>query len=306
MLNKKVKVIYFSVNDSAARQLELSWGKFFSLIFSTFIVLLVLVSTTIAVFTDFYQNIEIASLSKLNTLLKVQLVDMGSKIHQIESKIKNIENEDDDLRIFAKLPTIDSDTRSVGVGGFLDVNYEMPLVSEEISDHVLEYKNILDKMERRIELTKVSRDEIKTKVEENKIMMKHTPSIKPLIDGRITDKFGFRLHPIIDKIQRHPGIDIGAATGTEVFATASGVVEKVVTKYTVNRSYGKYIIINHGFGIKTKYGHLSKILVRKGQKIDRWNPIGLVGETGLATGPHLHYEVIQEGLQKDPLIFILN
>ncbi|MFQ5771758.1 MAG: M23 family metallopeptidase [bacterium] len=306
MQNKMVKIIYFSVTDSDAKQIELSWGKFSAIFLSAFIILLILVSATIALFTDFYQNMEIASLSKLNGLLTTQLSDMGSKINQIETKIADLENEDDNLRIVANLPIIDSDTRDVGVGGFVEVNYEMPVVSEEISDRVLEFQHILDKMERRIELTKVSRDEIRVKLEENKTIMKHTPSIKPLINGQIRDKFGFRLHPIIEKIRHHDGVDIAAERGTEVFATAAGVVEKVVTNYKLNRGYGKYIIIDHGFGLKTKYGHLAKILVRKGQKVDRWKPIGLVGETGLATGPHLHYEVIRDGKQIDPVKFILN
>ncbi|MFQ5601968.1 MAG: M23 family metallopeptidase [bacterium] len=273
---------------------------------TTFVLMLFLVSATIAIFTDFYENIEIASLSKMNGMLKTQLAEMGNKVYQIESKIQNIEKEDDNLRLIANLKPIDSDTRDVGVGGFYNVNSEVHIVSDEISDHVFDYQNILDKMERRIELTKVSREQIKNKLKENKTILKHTPSIKPLINGQIRDKFGFRVHPIIDKIRHHNGIDITAESGTEVFATAAGVVETVKTNYTVNKGYGKYIIIDHGFGLKTLYGHLSKVLVQKGEKVDRWKPIGLVGETGLATGPHLHYEVIKQGRQEDPQKFILN
>ncbi|MFQ5636465.1 MAG: M23 family metallopeptidase [bacterium] len=304
-MEKKVKIIYFSFTDSDAKQLELSWGKFLTLVVSVFFLLLFLVSTTVALFTDFYQNLEIASLSKLNNLLKTQLGEMGTKIQNIDSQIKDLESKDDDLRIVANLPKIDPDTRDVGVGGFQPVSYS-PSASDDLSNQILDYQQILDKMERRFELTKASRDEIRLKLYENNKVVKHTPSIRPLLDGTIRDKFGLRLHPITEQLKRHTGVDISAERGTEVFSTAAGIVEKVVTKYKLNQSYGKYILIDHGYGSKTLYGHLSKIMVRKGERVDRWKAIGLVGDTGRATGPHLHYEVIKDGKYVDPMKYILN
>jgi len=306
MQDKKVKLIYFSLGDSRLREVEFTWRSFFSGLFGLFVALLIFTSAAMAFFTDFYQNLEISSLSKTNIHLRSQLATMGDKIDKVEKFVADLEKEDDHLRIVADLPKIDDDTRSVGVGGVVDVNYEVPLDGGGIADQVFDYEETLNKMERRLELTQHSRNEIATKLEENKRMMKHTPSIRPLVGGRISDKFGYRLHPILDKIRRHPGIDIAADRGTEVYATAAGVVEKIVIKYQKNRSWGKYVLIDHGFGYKTLYGHLSKILVRKGQKIDRWNPIGLVGSTGLATGPHLHYEVRRDGTPIDPQSYILN
>jgi len=303
MQYKKVKIIYFSASDSNAKQLELSSGKFISLLFTAFLLLLIIVSVTLAFFTNFYQEIELASLSKLNTVLKEQLLDMSGKVSQIESRIHELEKQDDQLRIIADLPRIDSDYRDVGVGGIMSVNY--PMAPDELSADIFEHQRLLDKLERRIELTQTSRDEIKGKLDENQKILKHTPSIRPLIDGVIKDKFGLRLHPIIDKIQNHKGIDISAERGTEVLASAAGVVKRVVTD-NIHRGYGKHIIVDHGRGIQTLYGHLSKVMVKEGEKIDRWKPIGLVGDTGLATGPHLHYEVIIDGDQQDPIKFILN
>ncbi|MFQ5706211.1 MAG: M23 family metallopeptidase [bacterium] len=306
MRDKKFKIIYFSLSGSQVKQLELSWGKFFSLLLATFIIVLLLASSTIAVFTNFYHSMKIASLTKLNAILTSQLTDMGRKAERIEKQLEELEQGDDNLRIVADLPRIDQDVRNVGVGGFLDASSMMPAVSREVGDQILEYQQLLDKMERRIELTKASREEIKDKLEYDRTVFKHTPSIRPLLGGRIRDKYGFRLDPFTEKIKHHDGIDIAAERGTEIFATASGVVEKVVTKYKVGRSYGKQVIINHGYGFKTRYGHLSKVLVRKGQKIGRWTPIGLVGDTGRATGPHLHYEVILDGKPRDPLRYILD
>ncbi|MFQ5649707.1 MAG: M23 family metallopeptidase [bacterium] len=268
--------------------------------------LLFLVSGSLAFFTDFYQNVTISSLSEINEQLKSELVNMDGKLAQIEGRVKELEREDDHLRIIADLPKIDDDTRNVGVGGVIPVNFEFPVVSKEVADQVMEYQEVLDKMERRLALTRHSRDEIRHKIEHNKVVMKHTPSIRPLLGGRIKDKFGFRIHPLLEKVKHHKGIDIAAERGTEVFATAAGKVEKVVTDYKKNHGWGKYVIIDHGFGIKTLYGHLSKVLVQKGQKTDRWKAIGMVGDTGLATGAHLHYEVRKDGQAIDPLAYILN
>jgi len=306
MNSKKVKIIYFSLRDSKSKELELTWRKFFSLMGLSFFILLFLVGTSLAFLTDFYHNLEISSLSKLNDHLKNQLQDMSGKITKIENRVKELEIEDDHLRIVADLPKIDDDTRDVGVGGVLNVNYELPLIEQNLTDQVFAYQEILNKMERRLELSKHSREEIKNKLEQNNQIMKHTPSIRPLLGGRINDKFGYRHHPLKDRIIHHKGIDIAAERGTEVFATAAGYVEKVVTRYQVNRGYGKYVVINHGHGLKTLYGHMSKILVKQGQKIGRWDPIGLVGSTGLATGPHLHYEVRKSDKPIDPLAYILN
>jgi len=306
MRTKRVKLIYFSEHASSAKQFELSWANFLTAVAAFFVVMLLLVSVTLALMTDFYQNLEIASLTKVNDHLIAELSDLEGKLHHIEAQVKNLEREDDELRIVANLPRIDPDERNVGVGGIMNVSYDMPVFSNTQSERAFEYHEMLASIERRIELTKRSREEIRSKLEQNNKVMKHTPSIRPLIDGRITDKFGMRLHPIIEKLKRHPGIDIAAEKGTEVFATAAGKVDKIVTKYKVNQSYGKYIVIDHGYGIKTLYGHLSKILVQPGQRVDRRKPIGLVGDTGRATGPHLHYEVRKDGKLEDPLKYILD
>ncbi len=305
-MEKKVKIIYFSLDGSNAKQLELTWGRFLTLLFASFMTLLFLVAVALALLTDFYHDLQIASLSKLNTLLKVQMQEMGVKIQQIDQKIKELEQEDDDLRVVANLPKIDVDTRDVGIGGFRPVNFTVNAEPDEISEQVLAYRQLLDKLERRFELTAASREAVRDRLEQNEKKLKHLPSIRPLIDGKLRDKFGKRLHPILEKVIHHNGVDISAQTGTQVFATAAGVVKKVVTDYKLNRGLGKYVVIDHGYGIMTKYGHMAKILVRQGQRIDRWDPIGLVGETGLATGPHLHYEVVVDGKPQDPLKYIFN
>ncbi len=117
---------------------------------------------------------------------------------------------------------------------------------------------------------------------------------------RISSKYGYRIHPIYKVKKFHAGIDIGAGYGINIVASADGVV----TLATTNGGYGKCIIINHGSGLSTLYGHCSTLLVSKGEKVTRGQVIAKVGSTGLSTGPHLHYEVRVNGSTTDPMAYV--
>jgi murein DD-endopeptidase MepM/ murein hydrolase activator NlpD len=118
----------------------------------------------------------------------------------------------------------------------------------------------------------------------------------------VTSGFAYRKSPFTNEREFHEGLDISARTGTEVIAPADGVVSEIGKTY----GFGNLLIISHGYGLKTTYGHLSSILVRKGQKVKRGEKIALTGSTGRTTGPHLHYEVALNGVPVNPLNYILN
>jgi murein DD-endopeptidase MepM/ murein hydrolase activator NlpD len=131
-------------------------------------------------------------------------------------------------------------------------------------------------------------------------LMIHKPSIQPvsLKDFYwISSIFGMRMDPIYKQRAMHYGLDFAAEIGTPVYATGDGVV-----KWTraASNGYGKEVVIDHGFGYNTRYGHLHEILVHKGQKIKRGNIIGTIGDSGKSTGPHLHYEVLENGRARNP------
>lgn len=180
---------------------------------------------------------------------------------------------------------------------------EINLTPENKSDSG---NDLLSELEKNLSQTQALQRTIMAKFEVRRKQLEHIPSIKPLLTGRITDFFGKRNDPFISRTRHHKGLDIGAPNGTEVFAPANGVIEFVKTTYRRKSGYGKAVVIDHGYGVKTLYGHLSAVKVNVGQKIERWDLIGLVGETGRATGPHLHYEVWVDGETTDPLRFILN
>jgi len=134
--------------------------------------------------------------------------------------------------------------------------------------------------------------------------LKLIPSICPVSTAdfkQISDKFGYRIHPILKRWLFHEGIDIGANRRTDVFASADGIIEKI---YREKGGYGNRVVINHGHGYKTVYAHLNNIYVRENQKIKKFDKIGGIGSTGLSTDNHLHYEVLYNNKPVNPLKYM--
>jgi murein DD-endopeptidase MepM/ murein hydrolase activator NlpD len=132
-------------------------------------------------------------------------------------------------------------------------------------------------------------------------ILKSTHTILPS-NGWITSYFGHRLSPYAGRVKMHEGLDIGAPYGTPIFAPADGII----TFSGLKAGFGKFVQIDHGYGIETLYAHSQKLIVRKGDKVKRGELIAKVGSTGYSTGPHLHYEVRVNGIAVDPLYFVLS
>ncbi len=136
----------------------------------------------------------------------------------------------------------------------------------------------------------VARSQALQKLAYERLFMLHgIPNGSPLEDVTLTDRFGPRRHPLTGEKKHHNGLDFRAATGTPVYATADGAVE--YSGFHKQSGYGNLVIINHNFGFKSYYGHLKKTAVRSGRLIEKGQLIGYSGNTGVSTGPHLHYEV---------------
>jgi murein DD-endopeptidase MepM/ murein hydrolase activator NlpD len=137
-------------------------------------------------------------------------------------------------------------------------------------------------------------------------MLASIPGIQPVAikgSARLVSGFGYRIHPIYKTAKMHTGIDFAAPTGTPIYSTGNGVVSQ--TEFN-GRGYGNNVVINHGYGYQTLYGHMTKFVVRPGQKVQRGDLIGYVGSTGSSTGPHCHYEVIKDGNKIDPINYFYN
>jgi murein DD-endopeptidase MepM/ murein hydrolase activator NlpD len=137
-------------------------------------------------------------------------------------------------------------------------------------------------------------------------MLASIPAIQPVSNKdlkRIASGFGYRIDPIYKTVKYHSGLDFAAPAGTPIYATGDGVVEDASMS---DVGYGNHVLINHGYGYKTLYGHMLKIKVKDGQTLKRGDVVGWVGSTGKSTGPHCHYEVSKNGEKVDPVYFFFN
>jgi murein DD-endopeptidase MepM/ murein hydrolase activator NlpD len=142
-------------------------------------------------------------------------------------------------------------------------------------------------------------------LEDQQNLLASTPAIRPVsrnVNAWVTSRFGYRTSPFTGRRELHKGYDIASRQGTPLLATADGVVT-----YSGKKGlYGNFIVIDHGHGMITRYGHCHKLLKKLGEKVKRWDTIALMGTTGRSTGPHVHYEVHMNGMPVNPLKYILN
>lgn len=236
--------------------------------------------------------------------LQFQFEVLDNKLSKIDQLLDEMQDRDDNIyRMIFEADPISSTVREAGYGG--SDRYAM-LDGYENSSIVKSTAKKIDILESQLNVQAKSFEEVYEMAANKADMLKHIPAIMPVRDveiHRISSYFGHRTDPFY-KIQKfHSGIDFSAPVGTRVYCTGDGVVEQVVLG---NRGYGNYVIIDHGFGYKTRYAHLKKALVKKGQKVSRGENIALVGNTGKSTAPHLHYEVIKNGKAINPVDFFFN
>ena len=270
------------------------------------VILTILIGAALNLFSDIFENTKVMSLQRINADLLTQLNQMHKNIDQVKMQIRSLEGEDDELRMIAGLDTIGRDMRQAGVGGPAPAySNEVDLFPKETHEEILKARGLIDQLERKIKLLCESREEIDQALTKNENEINHLPTIRPVRGGWISARFGKRVDPFTDLLTPHYGLDLAVPVGTPVFATGEGVVIKINWNYKKNKGYGRFVVIDHGYGRQTKYAHLSKILVRVGQNVSRWQKIGESGETGKSTGPHLHYEVLSWSKPVDPLKYFL-
>jgi hypothetical protein len=168
------------------------------------------------------------------------------------------------------------------------------------SDNIKSLHLELDRLERRATEVEMAIGELTSVLEGSKAMVSATPSIMPLANYRLSSRFGYRLSPFGGGSDFHKGLDLVAPVGTPVRSPAEGLV--LSSDWSIN-GYGLMVTIDHGFGLLTRYAHLSESLVSPGQKVARGEVVAKVGNTGRSTGPHLHFETLVGGIQIDPLMF---
>ena len=244
-------------------------------------------------------------------MLKRELSEMSlqfeliqQRLEQVSAVVSDLEQRDDDIyRIIFEAEPIAPAVRDAGIGG---VNRYRNLEGYENSKLIIETHKKLDNISKKLYVQSKSFDELFSLAKNKSEMLASLPAIQPISNKNlkyVASGFGNRIHPVYKTSKMHSGIDFTAPIGTAVYATGNG---KVAETEKHGRGYGNNITINHGYGYKTLYAHLSKIVVKQGQKVKRGDLIGFVGNSGTSTGPHLHYEVIKNNIKVNPINYFYN
>jgi murein DD-endopeptidase MepM/ murein hydrolase activator NlpD len=233
---------------------------------------------------------------------RIQIRQFASKIDDLEREMVRLRQFDTKLRIITNLEKPTKGTKALGIGGS-SREMEESLLSPGIRQEAL-ISRMHNELERLTDETSFQEQrfiELQELFENQRSLLASTPSIWPT-RGWVTSGFGYRIHPFTGERRMHDGIDIANATGTPIIAPADGIVTFVGTE----GNYGKMLLINHGYGLVTCYGHCSEIFVKPGQKVKRAEKVASIGNTGVSTGPHLHYEIRVNGVPVDPVNYLLD
>ncbi len=251
------------------------------------------------IFAAFFDSPKEKALERELEQLTIQYDLINREMGNVENVLDDLQKTDDNLyRTIFEAEPIPPTLRNGGVGG---VNRYKSLEGYENSSLVIETANRLDKIRKKVYVQSKSFDALIDLAKNKGDMLRCVPAIIPVSSKdltRIASGFGLRIHPIYKIIKFHYGMDFTAPAGTDVYATGNGVVAEVESS---QRGLGKHIIIDHGFGYSSIYAHLSNFNVRVGQKVQRGDIIGFVGNTGTSIANHLHYEIKLNGVNVDPV-----
>ncbi|MBN2032340.1 MAG: M23 family metallopeptidase [Deltaproteobacteria bacterium] len=241
-------------------------------------------------------------LQKENSRNQEQIVSLTEKISVIQKKLTELNDFDKKLRMMVNLEPTRSNPHFVGMGGSDPASLRSRTAAEKLNQKIVRSMHkSLDEIDTEISVQMLERSELLSYLNKQKLLLASTPSVWPT-RGWISSEFGYRLSPFTGEKEFHKGVDICNRSGSPVISPANGVVASMGT----DSGYGNLLVVNHGYGLITKYAHLDKVLVKKGQAVERGQQIALVGNTGRTTGPHLHYEVHLNGVPVNPLHYILN
>jgi len=246
-----------------------------------------------------YRQVSLQFRHKQNTSLKGDLEGVLAEQRNVEASLDSVGRVEERIRALYGMNGYDPAIRTFGVGGRrheTDGRVFEDAVSEEILSSTLKNRQL----QGRIDFASSSFHQIEEFVRYRHNLWEHTPLVMPA-RGQITSGFGLRMHPILGEEKFHEGLDIANSRWTPIYATADGIV----TTSNGNSNFGNLVVIDHGNGYTTKYAHMTKIMVEKGQLVKRYGLVGYMGDSGRATGIHLHYEVHRDGAAQNPEKYIL-
>lgn len=231
-----------------------------------------------------------------------QIQTFAQDINNLKSSLMSLNDFEQKIRIMANLEYKPEQASLFAIGGSLPDDLDPDISLKQDHDRLM--RQMHDHMEQVEQATTVQENSFSTllkSLESKRNLLAATPSLRPVV-GWISSNFGYRVSPFTGRREFHRGLDIATRKGTPIIAPADGVVTVAGKKWLI----GNMVSLDHGYGMLTRYGHLFKILKKKGDRVKRGEVIGMVGNTGRSTGPHLHYEVRLNGVPVNPVKYILD
>jgi murein DD-endopeptidase MepM/ murein hydrolase activator NlpD len=299
---KKVKYYY---NPSTLRfeKIERSWKSLGFRAFGFLCATMVFATLIVVAAFQFLDSPKEKFLKNEISQLKLEYDLMDLELDTLNHIMESLSDRDNNIyRVVFEAEPVSSNLRIAGIGG----SERNKRLSNLENGQVIRRNTVkLDQLKRQLVTQSRSYDEISKMIEDKEEMLAHIPAIQPIANKdlrRIASGFGMRIHPIHKTRKKHEGIDFTAPRGTDIYSTGNGVV----TKAGRMMGYGNVVVVTHGFGYKSLYAHMRSFDVRIGQKVNRGEVLGKVGNTGLSTAPHLHYEIMKDGIKIDPINYFYN
>jgi murein DD-endopeptidase MepM/ murein hydrolase activator NlpD len=298
------KITVFLVPQGTNRVKQFGFPRFSLLFFALFFLSF---STLFLWIVKDYQALKVqiprlAQLERENQLKEEQFALLSKRIDQVNERMGKLKEFDRKLKVMVNIETEEGNAQIGGVGGSDPALTEPAhIMGKAHKELVLSMHRSLDHLDNEVALVAQDKSGIHKFLEEQKTLLASTPSIWPT-RGWVTSRFGYRTSPFTGRREFHKGIDIAARKNAPIIAPADGIVESVEW----NRGYGRTLTVKHGYGVVTRYAHLQNALVKRGQFVKRGDTIALVGNSGITTGSHLHYEVHLNRVAVNPYRYILN
>ncbi len=304
----KKKTSFFILNNSGSPAKQISFPTSFLRVF----VLACLLIFSIVIY-DYVRlkNISSATGDSFTTISgqqyeiknqRRQIQQFAEEITALKQKLVDLNNFENKIRIIANIEKKNENDGLFGIGGSIpeDIVAQIPL-SKKHNSLMREMHEQINQLDLATAHQNSGFESLFKYIKEQQNILASTPAIRPAT-GWTTSRFGYRISPFTGRREFHKGFDIANRKGTPIIATANGTVTFTGKK----GSYGNIVVIDHGHGMVTRYGHNDKILVKRNDKVKRGDTIALVGNTGRSTGPHVHYEVHLNGIPVNPEKYILN
>lgn len=301
---KKVRKYYYNSDTHRFEKLETSWRVKALRVLGFVSTAIVTAAIIVAIAFRFIDSPKEKKMRAEMRTLREQYANLQSALDEMNQSLADLENRDNSIyrSVFESAPLPDS----VRIGKQYS-SIDPSQFAYTSTDKLIEtIQNGVSALRHRLSVQRSSYDTLEHLVKAKKQMLSSIPAIQPVSNKnleRLASGFGYRIDPIYKTPKMHTGLDFASPIGTPIYATGDGTVSESGLD---NGGYGNHVIINHGYGYETLYGHMVKIKVRTGERVMRGQVIGWVGSTGKSTGPHCHYEVIKNGTKIDPIHFFFN